>query len=77
MGYSAEKFRNLLNDNTTIGKIIFDEYKSDLFENEFIIYIKFSDDFKGRNKKMKAVNIERITKKHRYDIVNELKNILV
>ena len=77
MGYSAEKFRNLLNDNTTIGKIIFDEYKSDLFENEFMIYIKFSDDFKGRNKKIKAVNIERIGKKHRYDIVNELKNILV
>ena len=77
MGYSAEKFRNLLNDNTTIGKIIFDEYKNDLFENEFMIYLGFSDDFKGKNKKFEVVNIERIGKKHRYEIINELKNFLV
>ena len=76
MGMSAEKFKNLLNDDTPIGKIIFMEYKSDFFENEFMIYLEFPNDLKGKSKKFEVVKIERIGKKHRYEIVNELKNIL-
>ena len=76
MGMSAEKFKNLLNDDTPIGKIIFMEYKSDFFENEFMIYLEFPNDVKGKGKKFEVVKIERIGKKHRYEIVNELKNIL-
>ena len=77
MGIPAEKFRNYLYDKTPIGDMIFTTYKNDFFDNEYMIYLEFVDDLKNKNKKFEVINVERIGKKHRYEIVNELKNILV
>jgi hypothetical protein len=57
--------------------MIFATYKNDFFDNEYMIYLEFVDDLKNKNKKFEVINVERIVKKHRYEIVNELKNILV
>lgn len=77
MGIPAEKFKNYLNDKTPMGEMIFATYKDDFFENEYMIYLEFVDDFRGKNKKFEVINVERIGKNHRYEIVNELKNILL
>ncbi len=77
MGIPAEKFRNYLYDKTPIGDMIFTTYKNDFFDNEYMVYLEFVDDLKNKNKKFEVINVERIGKKHRYEIVNELKNILV
>ena len=77
MGMNAQKFKELLEDKTPVGQIIFSEYKNDFYENEFMISLAFPDDIINNSKKYEVINVERINKKHRYDIVNELKNILI
>jgi len=77
MGMNAQKFKELLEDKTPVGQIIFSEYKKDFYENEYMISLAFPDDIINNNKKYEVINVERINKKHRYDIVNELKNILI
>ena len=77
MGYTPEKFKSILEDETPIGKILFMENKKDFFENEFMIWLEFKDDLNSKTKKFEVVHVERINKKHRYEMLNELKNILV
>ena len=77
MGYTPEKFKSILEDETPIGKILFMENKKDFFENEFMIWLEFKDDLNSKTKKFEVVHVERIKKKHRYEMLNELKNILV
>ena len=52
------------------------ENKKDFFENEFMIWLEFKDDLNSKTKKFEVVHVERINKKHRYEMLNELKNIL-
>lgn len=77
MGLEPEKFKYLSEDETPIGKIIFSEYKSDFYNNEFMIALEFNEDIKSQSKKYEAIKVERINKKHRYEMVKELKNILI
>ena len=77
MGYTPEKFKSILEDETPIGKILFMENKKDFFENEFMIWLEFKDDLNSKTKKFEVIHVERIKKKHRYEMLNELKNILV
>ena len=84
MSFSPEKLKDLLNDETPRGKIIFSEYQKDFFDNEFMIWIEFMDDPISKNKKLEGVHVERIDKvnkdyRHRYvyEMINKLKNILV
>ena len=77
MGITAEKYNFLLADQTPIGRIVFSEYKIDFFENEFMIWLEFPEDTKNKSKIYKAVKVERIKKVHRYEMIRELKNILV
>ena len=76
MGMSAQKFKKMVEDNTPVGRIIFEEYAKDFYDNEFIICLQFFDDIKGGYKRYEAVNVERVSKKDRYDMINELKKIL-
>ena len=77
MGFPAKKYKYLLEDETPVGKIIFSEYKKDFFKNEFMIWLRFHEDLKNKNKKYEALKVEIIKKKHRYEMLKELKNILV
>ena len=84
MSFSPEKLKDLLNDETPSGKIIFSEYQKDFFDNEFMIWIEFMDDPISKTKKLEGVHVERIDKvnkdyRHRYvyEMINKLKNILV
>ena len=77
MGITAEKYNYFLTDQTPIGRIILSEYKKDFFNNEFMIWLQFPEDVKNKSKIYKAVKVERIVKVHRYDMINELKNILI
>ena len=77
MGITAEKYNFLIADQTPIGRIVFSEYKIDFFDNEFMIWLEFPEDTKNKSKIYKAVKVERIKKVHRYEMIRELKNILV
>ena len=84
MSFSPEKLKDLLNDETPRGKIIFSEYQKDFFDNEFMIWIEFMDDPISKTKKLEGVHVERIDKVNKdykqryvYEMINELKNILV
>ena len=84
MSFSPEKLKDLLNDETPRGKIIFSEYQKDFFDNEFMIWIECIDDPISKTKKLEGVHVERIDKVNKdykqryvYEMINELKNILV
>ena len=76
MGMPAEKFKKMVEDDTPVGRIIFEEYKNDFYENEFIITLQFFDDHKGKFKRYEATSVDRITKKDRYMMIEKLKKIL-
>ena len=79
MNMSAKEYKELLdNNNEPMGHIMLSSLNNYLYENEYLFTLEFwepsrADDIK---KKYKVIEVEIINKKHKYELVKELKNIL-
>ena len=77
MEIDAEIFNNYINDETSMGRIIFSNYKNNFFENQYVISLISLEDIYRKEKKYEVIEVERLGKKHRYELLKELKNILM
>ena len=79
MNMSAKKYKELLdNNNDPMGHIMLCSLNNNLYDNEYLFTLEFwepnkADDIK---KKYNVIEVEKIDKKHKYELVKELKNIL-
>ena len=78
MNISAKEYKELLDNKEPIRQNLFSSYINNLYDYEYLFTLEFweprrLDDVK---KKYNVIEIEKINKKHKYELVKELKNIL-
>ena len=78
MDMSAQEYKELLDNKEPIGQILLSSFINNFYDYEYLFTLEFLEPrkFGDMKKKYNVIEIEKITKKHKYEMINELKNIL-
>lgn len=78
MNMSAQQYKELLDNKDPLKQTFFSNYINNLYDYEYLFTIEFWEPTKHNDfkKKYKVIEVEKIDKKHKYEMVKELKNIL-
>ena len=78
MNMSAQQYKEFLDSKDPLKKTSFFNHINNLYDYEYLFTIEFWEPAKHNDlkKKYKVFEVEKIDKRHKYEMVKELKNIL-
>jgi len=78
MNMSAQEYKELYDNKDLLGKKFFSNFINNLYDYEYLFTIEFWEPktLDEPKKRYKVIEVEKIDKKHKYEMVKELKNIL-